>query len=117
MRKKEVPGQARLSVDARQLARRRRQMQSAQAALCAQTAQACLPYMPKVTGALIASQRVDSVKGEIHVDVRYAGRAYYSSSGVGRPTGALRGPRWFARMKADKTDALLQQVKHNVGVK
>lgn len=107
----------RLVLDERQMARRRGQIKGAQAGLCAAAAAVCLPYMPRVTGALMASQRVDPARGEIRVEVAYARRAYDSASGVGRPTGALRGPRWFARMKADRADGLLRQVKNELGVR
>ena len=107
----------RLILDARQMERRRERVKNAQAAFCTSAAAACLPYMPRVTGALMASQRADPARGEIRVEVVYARRAHDSSSSVGRPTGALRGPRWFARMKADRVDGLLRQVKNELGVR
>lgn len=66
------------------------------------------PYMQMVTGAMIMSMRLSSTPGtgEVIVNTPYARRVYYSRSPVGRPTGALRGPYYFHRMKADKRDHL-----------
>lgn len=62
------------------------------------------PYMQMVTGAMINSMRLATVAGSgvIRVRTPYARDVYYSSSPVGRPTGPLRGPFYFERMKADK---------------
>ncbi len=109
--------QAQMTLDARQLSGRYEHMRQLGAGLCAAAAAACLPYMPKVTGALIDSVRCDAEKGEIHVGAHYARRVYYRNGSVGRPSGPLRGPQWFARMKADKAGALLQQLAHDMGVK
>ena len=66
------------------------------------------PYMQMVTGAMIMSMRLSSTPGtgEVIVNTPYARKVYYSRSPVGRPTGALRGPYYFHRMKADKRDHL-----------
>ena len=60
------------------------------------------PYMQLVTGAMIMSMRLSSTPGdgEIIVNTPYARKVYYSRSPVGRPTGSLRGPYYFERMKA-----------------
>lgn len=66
------------------------------------------PYMQLVTGAMIHSMTLgtDIGSGEIRVITPYAKSVYYSSAPVGRPTGPLRGPYYFERMKADKSNYL-----------
>lgn len=66
------------------------------------------PYMQLVTGAMIHSMTLgtDVGSGEIRVITPYARSVYYSSAPVGRPTGPLRGPYYFERMKADKSNYL-----------
>lgn len=77
------------------------------------------PYMQMQTGAMIMSMRASTVagSGEVIVNTPYARRVYYSSSGVGRPTGPQRGPKYFERMKADKKDVILRVAKGESGAK
>lgn len=77
------------------------------------------PYMQMQTGAMIMSMRASSVigSGEVVVNTPYARRIYYSSAGVGRPTGPQRGPKYFERMKADKKEAILKAAKGESGAK
>lgn len=77
------------------------------------------PYMQMVSGAMIMSMRLSTTpgSGEIVVNTPYARKVYYSRSPVGRPTGALRGPYHFARMKADKKAYLRKFVAATVGGK
>lgn len=76
-------------------------------------------YMQMVTGAMIASMRLatDAGSGAVKVNTPYARRQYYSSSPVGRPTGPLRGPKYFQRMKADKADYLRRFTAKTTGAK
>lgn len=66
------------------------------------------PYIPLITGTLIKSGIIGTVvgTGEIQYVAPYSRTVYYSNSPIGRPTGALRGPKWFERMKADKRDEI-----------
>lgn len=62
------------------------------------------PYIPLLTGTLIKSGILGTVPGtgEVNYLAPYAKAVYNSKTGIGRPTGPLRGPQWFERMKADK---------------
>lgn len=68
------------------------------------------PYIPLITGTLIKSGILGTVvgTGEVQYLAPYAKKVYYSNSAIGRPTGPLRGPHWFERMKADKKDEILK---------
>lgn len=62
----------------------------------------CEPYIPKLTGMLIASG-ITGTKigaGEVSWTTPYARRQYMSPRAPGSATGPLRGPHWFERMKA-----------------
>ena len=84
------------------------QANSAQAKFDSEVMRLMEPYMQLVTGAMIMSMRLSSTpgSGEIIVNTPYARKVFYSKSPVGRPTGPLRGPYYFHRMKADKRDQL-----------
>lgn len=66
----------------------------------------CEPYVPRNTGALIASgwQNTHLGSGEVVYDTPYAAKMYYGKSDTGREyeyRGApMRGAYWFERMKA-----------------
>lgn len=69
------------------------------------------PYTPLITGTLIKTGILGTIvgSGEIVYLAPYAHDVYYNEkSGIGRPTGPLRGPKWFERMKADKKDEILK---------
>lgn len=84
------------------------QFQTGQAKFDSETMRLMEPYMQLDTGAMIVSMRLSTNPGdgEIIINTPYARRVYYSKSPVGRKTGALRGPRHFDRMKADKKGQL-----------
>lgn len=77
------------------------------------------PYMPLVTGSMIRSMQNTTVIGSGRVDVNtpYALRVLNGKSAVGRPTGPLRGPRYFERMKADKLPQLKRTMENVTGGK
>lgn len=77
------------------------------------------PYMQMDTGAMIMSMRLATQpgSGKIRVNTPYGRKVYYSKSFVGRATGALRGPYYFHRMKADKKDYLRRFAARNMGAK
>lgn len=77
------------------------------------------PYMQMVSGAMIMSMRLSTTpgSGEIIVNTPYARKVYYSRSAVGRPTGPLRGPRYFERMKADKKSQIRRFTASHLGAK
>jgi hypothetical protein len=61
----------------------------------------CNPYIPLITGMLIASGILGTTvgSGECSWIAPYARAVYYSKRAVGRESGALRGGFWFARWK------------------
>lgn len=77
------------------------------------------PYMQLDTSTMIKSMQLFTEVGSglIRVHTPYARTVYYSRSRIGRKTGALRGPRYFDRMKADKLPYLHQFVKKAVGAR
>ena len=95
------------------------QLQSGQAKLDMEIMKQMQPYMQLDTGAMIKSMELATEVGSglIRVRTPYARRVYYSKAGIGRKTGALRGPRYFPRMKADKLPYLHQFAKKVVGTK
>ncbi|MBR1533719.1 MAG: hypothetical protein IJ639_05100 [Ruminococcus sp.] len=95
------------------------QANTAQAMFDSEVMRLMEPYMQLVTGAMIASMRLSSTPGtgEVIVNTPYARRVYYSRSSVGRPTGPLRGPYYFHRMKADKRDHLRRFAASAIGGK
>lgn len=68
------------------------------------------PYTPLITGTLIKTGILGTVVGTglVQYLAPYAKAVYYGDSPIGRPTGPLRGPRWFERMKADKGKEILK---------
>lgn len=77
----------------------------------------CEPYTPLVTGTLIKTGILGTIvgSGEIQYLAPYSKKVYYSNSAIGRPTGPLRGPRWFERMKADKKDEIFKGARRLAG--
>ncbi|MFV0413869.1 MAG: hypothetical protein ACK5L3_11505 [Oscillospiraceae bacterium] len=77
------------------------------------------PYMQLDTGAMIMSMRLATIpgSGNVRVNAPYSRKVFYSNSAVGRITGALRGPYYFNRMKADKLAYLRRFVGGVMGVK
>ncbi len=68
------------------------------------------PYTPLITGTLIKTGILGTIigSGEIVYLAPYAHKVYYGKGEIGRPTGPLRGPYWFERMKNDKKDEILK---------
>ena len=77
----------------------------------------CEPYTPLITGTLIKTGILGTIvgSGEIQYLAPYSKKVYYSNSAIGRPTGPLRGPRWFERMKADKKDEIFKGARRLAG--
>lgn len=75
---------------------------SAQEFVDAEIVRTTEPYVPRLTGSLIASGILGTVFGSGLVQwiVPYARYQYYSKRAPGSPTGPLRGPYWFERSKA-----------------
>lgn len=96
-----------------------RQLQSGQAKFDMEIMKQMEPYMQLDSGAMIKSMQVATEVGSGLVRVRtpYARKVHDSKSGIGRPTGALRGPMYFARMAADKRPYLREFAKRVVGAK
>ena len=72
----------------------------------------CEPYVPLRTGMLVTTGILGTEigKGEVAWLAPYAHYQYYlDASGIGPPKhlDALRGPRWFDRMKADRAKDIL----------
>ncbi len=70
------------------------------------------PYTPLLTGALRNSSTLNTTIGSGLIVWRtpYARRRYYDTK-IGSPRGSKRGGYWFARMKKDKEQYLLQGVQ------
>ncbi|MBQ1414110.1 MAG: capsid protein [Clostridia bacterium] len=73
----------------------------------------CAPYVPFLSGQLKVSGIRGTVIGSGLVVYRapYARRQYYANSGNGKQgtsRGGLRGRYWFARMKADRGQEIIQ---------
>lgn len=71
------------------------------------------PYTPLLTGNLRNSGTFGTKIGSglVRWTAIYAKRQYYSTRPPGRPTGPLRGPQWFERMKADKGKQIISGAK------
>ena len=95
------------------------QLQSGQAKLDMEIMKQMQPYMQLDSGAMIKSMELATEVGSglIRVRTPYARKVYYSKAGVGRKTGALRGPYYFQRMKADKVGYFRNFAKKVVGAK
>ncbi len=83
----------------------------------------CEPYVPKKSGALIASGRAATAPGSglITYGANYAAYQYYGISSSGKAleyNGApMRGSYWFERMKAANKDAILRLAADAAGAK
>lgn len=78
----------------------------------------CEPYIPKITSFLIQSGYIGTVLGSgvIKWVAKYAQKVYYQPNPqIGRETGPLRGRLWFDRMKADKGQKLIKEVRARFG--
>jgi len=75
----------------------------AQVKLDSEIIRQCEPYTPLLTGMLIKTGTIGTVigSGKISWIAPYARRQYYSPRKPGSATGALRGPFWFERAKAE----------------
>jgi hypothetical protein len=75
------------------------------------------PYIPLKTGALIRSGTVEEEGGNVTVQwtVPYARYQYFSPRRPGSPTGPLRGPYWFERMKATHMKRILERARGLAG--
>lgn len=92
-------------------------LQSVQTAFSLECLRLCDKYTYKDTGMLIASAQISSKpeEGELKWNTPYAAALYYSKRNPGTQTGALRGPYWGERMKADNLTHLKAFVKSRVG--
>jgi hypothetical protein len=77
----------------------------------------CEPFTPMQTGMLIKSGILGTVIGSGRVSwiAPYARRQYYAARAPGSETGPLRGPFWFARMKAAYKSQILAGAKKLAG--
>jgi hypothetical protein len=75
------------------------------------------PYVPMRTSMLLKSGQLgtDIGSGEVQYIAPYAHRQYYSPRKPGSSTGALRGPLWFERMKADNGKEIIAGAKKIAG--
>lgn len=89
-------------------------LDTAQRRLDTEVLQACAPYIPKDTGALIASG--EARDGEVAWGASYAAAQYYNTA-PSLPGAPLRGGRWFERMMADQGDALIKKTTWKGGVR
>lgn len=96
-----------------------KKLQSGQAKLDMEVMKQLEPYMQLVTSAMIKSMYLatDVGSGLIRVKTPYARRVHYSRAKIGRPTGPLRGPYYFQRMKADRLTYLHGFAAKVVGAK
>ena len=96
-----------------------RKMQSGQAKFDMEVMKQMEPYMQLDTSAMIKSMQAatDVGSGLVRVRTPYARKVYYTRSRVGRPTGPLRGPYYFDRMKANRLSYLMGFAAKAVGAK
>ncbi|MBS6702638.1 MAG: capsid protein [Clostridiales bacterium] len=75
------------------------------------------PYVPLRTSMLLKSGQLgtDIGSGEVQYIAPYAHKQYYSPRKPGSATGALRGPLWFERMKADHGKEIIAGAKKIAG--
>ncbi len=75
------------------------------------------PYTPLLTGMLIKSGILGTEIGSGLVQwiAIYARRQYYRAAKPGTQTGPLRGPQWFARMKAVNGRQIIQTARRLAG--
>lgn len=75
------------------------------------------PYVPLRTSMLLKSGQLgtDIGSGEVRYIAPYAQKQYYSPRKPGSSTGALRGPQWFERMKADHGKEIIAGAKKIAG--
>jgi len=76
-------------------------------------------YTPLRTGMLIKSSILgtDVGSGKVKWIAPYAKRQYYRAGKIGSETGPLRGPKWFARMKAVYGHQIIEGAKKLAGGK
>jgi hypothetical protein len=77
----------------------------------------CEPYTPLLTGTLIKTGILGSEIGSglVMWIAPYAKKQYYSGRKPGSQTGQLRGPFWFARMKAVSGKEIIKGAKKLAG--
>jgi hypothetical protein len=98
------------------LRRTLRNVQKAHEYLDNQVVKRTEPYTPKITGTLIkSSQSTQAGKGKIIWSAPYAKDVYYRAGAIGRPSGALRGYRWFDRMMVDQGAVIIKNTKKIAG--
>lgn len=70
-------------------------------------------YVPMRTGMLRLSSKLGTVIGQglLRWIAPYSKWQYYRPNKIGSETGALRGPRWFERSKADNKDKWISSIK------
>lgn len=75
------------------------------------------PYTPLRTSMLVKSGTLGTVIGSGLVQwiTPYAKAQYYSRRSPGSETGAMRGPRWFDRMKVDRGKEIIAGARRRVG--
>lgn len=75
------------------------------------------PFTPLQTGMLVKSSILGTNigSGEVTWIAPYARKQYYGTRKPGSETGALRGPRWFERMKAIHKSAIIRGARRRAG--
>lgn len=75
------------------------------------------PYMQLDSSTMIKSM-INTTKigsGQVKVNTPYSRRVFLSKAPIGRPTGPLRGPNFFERMKADHKQDILNSARRTFG--
>jgi hypothetical protein len=77
----------------------------------------CEPFIPMRTGVLRSSGIIHTVlgSGKVVWETPYARTQYYSKRKPGSQKGPLRGPYWFARMKAVHGKSIIAGAKKFMG--
>jgi len=103
-------GRARLEWSTAFWARWKRKYNAVQVFVDSEVLRLCEPYIPLRTGMLIMSGILATRPGQGRVGwiVPYARRQYYMLRKPGTPTGPLRGPYWFERMKTTHKHEILE---------
>lgn len=97
---------------------RTRRLQDGQKYIDSEVLRLDAPYMPIKTGMLIRSGDLGTVigSGEVSYIAPYAAVQYYKTA-TSRSYDAMRGARWFERMKIDHKDQLLRAAAKITGGK
>ena len=97
--------------------RKQKQYSAAQKFVDSEVLRLCEPYIPLLTGTLIKTGILgtDIGSGLVMWIAPYAKKQYYSPRKAGSQTGPLRGPFWFARMKATSGKDIIKSAKKLAG--